>query len=264
MPSFVDSHCHLPLLGDVEGGAAVDDALAAAALNGVDHMLCVSVDLATFPIVLELARAHPHIFASVGVHPNAAVDIEPQIGELVRLATDSRIVAIGETGLDYYRSTGQLDWQRERFRIHVRAARACGKPLIIHSRDAREDVIAILREEGAEAVGGVMHCFVDDWDTARAAMEMNFYISFSGIVTFRNAGAVQAVARRIPLDRLLIETDAPYLAPAPHRGRANQPAYVRHVAEGIALLRGVPVEDIAAATTANFFRLFRDARPARA
>jgi TatD DNase family protein len=192
----------------------------------------------------------------VGVHPNSRDGEEPGADCLAALAQDPRIVAIGETGLDYYRSQGDLKWQRERFRAHIRAARAARKPLIIHSREARGDVLRILEEERAADVGGVMHCFVDDWGTARRAMDLNFMISFSGIVTFRSAAELQDVARKVPLDRMLIETDAPYLAPVPHRGKENQPAWVLHVAEQIAALRGMTADTVATATTGNFFRLF--------
>jgi TatD DNase family protein len=223
-------------------------------------MLCVCVELESFPELLALARGHDCLSASVGVHPNARAGEEPDMQRLVAAAQDPKVIAIGETGLDYYRSTGELDWQRERFRVHVRAALVARKPLIIHSRDARRDVIAILREERADQVGGIMHCFVDDWDSARSAMDLGFYISFSGIVTFKNATELQDVARQVPLDRLLVETDAPYLAPVPMRGRQNQPAFVRHTAEFIAGLRGLSLEEIALATTANFLKLFPSVR----
>ena len=193
----------------------------------------------------------------MGVHPNSdkAIGLSEKI--LLELADDASVIAIGETGLDYYRSQGDLDWQRERFRTHIRAARQIGKPLIIHSREARGDVIKILAQEGADAVGGVMHCFVDDLETAKQAIDLNFYISFSGIVTFRNAKDLQEVARQLPLDRLLVETDAPYLAPVPYRGKQNQPAYVRHVAEKIAELQEIDLQEVIMATTRNFERLFR-------
>jgi len=253
---LVDSHCHIPLMEDAEADAV----LAAAHDNDVDYLLCVAVDLDSYPAVLALAERYPEVFASVGVHPNHAIEREPTAGELAELAANPQVVAIGETGLDYFRSEGDLEWQRERFRTHIAAAKLAGMPLIIHSRDAREDTIRILREEGAGEVGGVMHCFVEDLATAEAAMDMNFYISYSGIVTFRNAREVQAAAREIPLDRLLVETDAPYLAPMPYRGKPNQPAYVRHTAEFLADLRNESYEELAAATTGNFFRLFRTAR----
>lgn len=238
--------------------------LGKMAENEVSHALCVSVDLPHFPSVLELAERHPNIYASVGVHPDYEDTPEPTVDDLIRLADNPRIVAIGETGLDYYRLKGDMEWQRERFRTHIRASRATGKPLIIHTRAASEDTIRIMREEGAgtDAGGaaGVMHCFTESLEVAKAAMEMGFYISFSGIVTFKSAKDLQAVAREVPLEQMLIETDSPYLAPVPHRGKVNEPALVRHVAEYLATLKGVPVEQIAQQTTDNFFNLFKIAR----
>ncbi len=232
--------------------------------NEVSHALCVSVDLPNFPGVLELAERYPNIYASVGVHPDYEDTPEPSVDDLIKLADNPRIVAIGETGLDYYRLEGDLEWQRERFRTHIRASRVTGKPLIIHTRAASEDTIRIMREEGAgiDAGGaaGVMHCFTESLEVARAAMEMGFYISFSGIVTFKSAKDLQAVAREVPLEQMLIETDSPYLAPVPYRGRVNEPALVRHVAEYLATLKGVPLEQIARQTTDNFFNLFKIAR----
>src|SRR5581483_1064402 len=230
--------------------------------NGVEHMLCVSVTLEAFPQIRDLAGAHSNIYASVGVHPNEKDGRDPTVEDLTGLAADPRIVAIGETGLDYYRTAGTVDWQQERFRRHIRAAKATDKPLIIHTRDAAADTVRIMAEEGAGAAGGVMHCFTESWEVARAALDMNFYISFSGIVTFRNAEALRDVARQVPMDRLLVETDAPYLAPVPFRGKPNEPAYVRYVAECVAGLRGVPFEALAEQTTRNFFELFRAAQPA--
>ena len=249
---LVDSHCHLPLME-----TAVEDILAEARAQGIAHMLCVSVELETFPQILALARRYPVISASVGVHPNTKTEHEPAAPELAALAGDTEVVAIGETGLDYYRSSGDLGWQRDRFRTHIAAARQAGKPLIIHSRDAQGDTTRLLKEEGADAVGGVMHCFVDDWKTACEAMDLGFYISFSGIVTFKNAQEVQEVARQVPLDRLLVETDAPYLAPVPFRGKPNQPAFVYHTARFLAELRGDDFEELARKTTDNFFTLFK-------
>jgi len=254
---LVDSHCHInfsPL------GEQLPQVLQNAKNNSVEYMLCVSVNLEDFPQVHALARNFPHIFASVGVHPNERDGQDPAVEELVRLASDSQVIAIGETGLDYYRSEGDLSWQRERFRRHIRAAKECAKPLIIHMRDAAHDTLQILRDERADEVGGVMHCFSETWETAQQALALNFYISFSGIVTFKNAEALRAVATKVPADRLLIETDSPYLAPVPYRGKTNEPAYVRYVAECLANLRQVPLEIIAAGTTNNFFTLFRSAR----
>lgn len=223
----------------------------------VSHALCVSVNLENFPRVLALAEAHDNLFASVGVHPDHDEGREPTVEELVALAAHPRVVAIGETGLDYYRlSRDEVDWQRARFRTHIRAAAAAGKPLIIHTRSAAEDTLAIMAEEGAATPGGVMHCFTESWEVAEAALAMGYYISLSGIVTFKSAKDLKEVARRVPLDRLLIETDSPYLAPVPHRGRRNEPAYVRHVAEEIASLRGIPLDEVALASSRNFFTLF--------
>jgi len=251
--NLVDSHCHLPLI-DTPGG--VETLLAAARDQDVHHFLCVCIDLDGFPAVLDLAHRYRCISASVGIHPNTETAEEAGIERLVQLASDPCVVAIGETGLDYFRSHGNLDWQRRRFRTHIRAAREIRKPLIVHCREAGEDVIRILQEEGADRVGGVMHCFVEDLEIARQAMDLDFYISFSGIVTFRNARAVQEVAREVPESAILIETDSPFLAPVPFRGKQNQPAYVRHVAEFLAHLRETSLEGIAASTTANFNRLF--------
>ncbi len=254
---LVDSHCHIPLLGE---DTSVEDVLKTAKQLDVSHLLCVSVDLESYPVILELAKTHNNIFASVGLHPNSQVEKEPQVNDLAELAMSDEVVAVGETGLDYYRSTGDLDWQRQRFRTHIQAARQVQKPLIIHSRESKSDIIKILKEEGADSVGGVMHCFVDDWETAKNAIDLGFYISFSGIVTFKNAKEVQEVAKKIPLDRLLIETDAPYLTPIPYRGKPNQPGYVRYVAEFLSELRGEEFNKIAEQTTANFFNLFKHAK----
>lgn len=258
MHALVDSHCHLDFPDYTEG---VEPLLANMAQAGVSHALCVSVSLERFPGVLALAERYDNLFASVGVHPDHEDAQEPSVKELVRLAAHPRIVAIGETGLDYYRSPREaLAWQRERFRTHIRAARAAGKPLIIHTRNAAEDTLAIMAEEGADAVGGVMHCFTESLAVAEQAMTMGFYISFSGIVTFKNAASLREVAAAVPLDRLLVETDAPYLAPTPHRGKRNEPAYVVHVAETLARIKGIALEAVARASRENFFRLFANAR----
>jgi TatD DNase family protein len=259
---FIDSHCHINFSSLA---ARMPEVLARMAENRVTHALCVSVDLPDFPQVLELATRYPHIFASVGVHPDYVDTPEPSVAQLVDLSAHPKIVAIGETGLDYFRLKGDLEWQRERFRVHIRASRQAGKPLIIHTRAAAEDTLAIMREEGAGlddgGAGGVMHCFTESLAVAEAAIAMGFYISFSGIVTFKSATELQAVARALPLERMLIETDAPYLAPVPHRGKENEPGFVCHVAQFLAQLKGVPVEQVARQTTANFFDLFRSAQP---
>ncbi|MBL8396952.1 MAG: TatD family hydrolase [Candidatus Accumulibacter sp.] len=254
---LVDSHCHLdfpPLSGDIE------HILATMASNGVGCAVCIGVNLEDLPRVIALAEQWPMLLASVGVHPENTAGREPTVDDLVAFADHPRVIAIGETGLDYYWHKDAPEWQRQRFRTHIRAARQAGKPLVVHTREAASDTLRVLREEGADQVGGIMHCFTESWTIAEMALDLGFHISLSGIVTFKNATTVHEVARRTPLDRLLVETDAPYLAPVPHRGQTNQPAYVRHVAEAIARLRGLPLEDVFAATTDNFFRLFPDAR----
>ncbi|MCZ6803904.1 MAG: TatD family hydrolase [Proteobacteria bacterium] len=252
MPTLVDSHCHIPLLSET---MSVDNILREAKANDIAHMLCVAIDLEGSPAIVALAKQHEEVSASVGIHPNTVLDNEASIEDILSLVTDD-VVAIGETGLDYFRSEGDLEWQRDRFRTHITAAKEINKPLIIHTRDAKVDVIKILTEEGADTVGGVMHCFVDDWETAQAAMDLNFLISFSGIVTFKNAKDLQEVAKLVPLDNMLVETDSPYLAPVPYRGKTNQPAYVRHVAEFIAELKEIEFADVAKQTTENYHKLF--------
>lgn len=251
---FIDSHCHLdfPELAD-----NLEEVLENMRRNDVVQALCVGVSLEKFPRIMTLAEKCPHIYASVGVHPDHEGGAEPTQAKLAELARHSKVVAIGETGLDYYRLKGDLEWQRERFRVHIRAAIEAGKPLIIHTRESSADTLRIMAEENAGQVGGVMHCFTENLEVAEAAMAMGFYISFSGIVTFKNATIIKNVARTIPLERMLIETDSPYLAPVPYRGKLNQPAYVRYVAEEIAALRGIPLAQVAEATTANFLKLFR-------
>ena len=254
---LVDSHCHIDFPDYAE---RIPQVLENMARNQVTHALCVSVNLVDFPRVLALAERHTPLFASVGVHPDHVAGVGPDMSELIERAQHPKIVAIGETGLDYFRQPGDLEWQRERFRIHIRAARETGKPLIIHTREAGEDTLRILREERSDEAGGVMHCFTETLEFAQAAMDLGFYISFSGIVTFKNAHALKAVAKAIPLERMLVETDSPYLAPVPHRGKTNEPAWVRHVAEEVAGLRGISWEALAEATSANFFRLFKAAK----
>lgn len=254
---LVDSHCHLDRLDLSPFDGKLENALQFAQEQGVGHMLCVCIDLEHFNDILEPARKYDFISASVGVHPNVNEGVEPTVEQLVQLADDPNIVAIGETGLDYFRSEGDLSWQQQRFRRHIQAAKQTGKPLIIHMRDATEDTLRILKEERADEVGGVMHCFVEDREIAKQALDLNFYISFSGIVTFNSAKELKEVARTLPLDRMLVETDSPYLAPIPFRGKSNQPAYVRYVAECIAELRDTSVEAITEATTDNYFNLFK-------
>ena len=253
---LVDSHCHLDRVNLKSYDKDFSRFMRETREQGVEHMLCVSIDLESYPKMKRLVEDYPEVSISVGVHPNEQKRREPEPGELVALAQDPQNVAIGETGLDYYRSSGKLEWQQQRFRKHISAARECGKPLIIHTREAREDTLGIMREEGADAVGGVMHCFTESWDMARRALDMGFYISFSGIVTFQNADDLREVARKVPLDAMLIETDCPYLTPVPHRGRPNEPRYVRHVADCIAQLRGIDSQILIDRTGENFFSLF--------
>ncbi|MGF7190340.1 TatD DNase family protein [Robbsia andropogonis] len=259
---FVDSHCHINFETFAAQMPALMDRMRQRA---VTHALCVSVDLETFPQVLALAVSHANVFASVGVHPDHENVEEPDVDHLLALSAHPKIIAIGETGLDYFRlenrSVADMEWQRQRFRTHIRAARAAGKPLIVHTRASAEDTLRLMREERADEIGGVLHCFTETWEVAQAALEMNFYISLSGIVTFKNAIALQDVARRVPEDRLLIETDSPYLAPVPYRGKTNEPSYVADVGHFVAALRGLTPGALGAATTANFFRLFASAAP---
>ena len=254
---LVDSHCHLnfqELYDNIQSVRALMQA------EKVGHALCVSVTLDKFPEVLALAEQYDNFYASVGVHPDYEDIEEPSVENLVALANHPKIVAIGETGLDYFRLTGDLEWQRVRFRTHIRAAILAKKPLIIHTRSAAEDTLKIMAEEGANQIGGVMHCFTENLEVALAAIEMGFYISFSGIVTFKNATQIKEVAQKIPLDRILVETDSPYLAPVPFRGKTNQPAYVKYVAQEVANLRGISLDEVMEATTANFFTLFKHAK----
>lgn len=251
---IVDSHCHINF---EELAQRMPEVLANAKANDVSHMLCVSVKLEDFPQVQALAHEHDNIYASVGVHPCYQDVKEPSIDELVSIASDQRIVAIGETGLDYFRVEDQdMTWQQERFVRHIAAAKQVNKPLIIHTRNAQDDTMNMLKEEGADQCRGVMHCFAEDWDVAKKALDLGFYISFSGIVTFKSAETVQEVARKCPIDRILVETDSPYLAPVPLRGKTNEPAYVRHTAQFVADLQGISLEQLAEKTTHNFFELF--------
>jgi TatD DNase family protein len=251
---LVDSHCHLDF-PDLSN--RLPEVLRHMQENDVGIAVCIGVNLEDFPRVLSLAEAHRQLYATVGVHPEYVDAEEPGMEQLVKLADHPKVIAIGETGLDYYWHKDRPEWQRERFRTHIRAAKQCGKPLVVHMRDAANDTLAILKEEGAGEVGGVMHCFTEDWQVARAAIDLNFHISFSGIVTFKNALALKDVACKAPLDRILVETDSPYLAPVPYRGKINEPAYVRHVAAEIARLRGLSTEEVADASTKNFHQLFK-------
>ena len=253
---LVDSHCHLDRVDLAPYGGDFSALMTATRDSGVTHMLCVSIDLESYPQMLDLVENYPEVSVSVGVHPNEQDRQEPTVEQLVEFARHPKNVAIGETGLDYFRSDGDLEWQRRRFRTHVRAAHVAAKPLIIHTRDARDDTIAILREEHAADCGGVMHCFTETWEMAQAALDLNFYISFSGIVTFKNAADLRDVAARVPADRLLIETDSPYLAPVPFRGKPNEPRYVGKVAEAVAHVRGISSDELLEISHDNFLRLF--------
>ena len=258
MTSFVDSHCHINF---PELYQNIDTILSKMSSNKVTHALCVSVTLDKLPDIFKIANTYPHIFASVGVHPDYEDIEEPTVEELCRLAQEKKVVAIGETGLDYFRVQGNLAWQRDRFRTHIKAAIQSNLPLIIHTRSAAEDTLNIMREEGADKVGGVMHCFTESLDVALEAIKLNFYISFSGIVTFKNALELKEVVKAIPLNRMLIETDSPYLAPVPYRGKINDPSNVIHVAEEIATLKNISVEEVGQVTTHNFFELFTQCHP---
>lgn len=250
---FIDSHCHINF---PEFADDIDGVISRMRDAQVTHAMCISVTYPEWPSVVALAERYENIYATAGVHPDYEDIEEPSVESLLSRALHPKVRAIGETGLDYYRLQGDLEWQRDRFRTHIRAARECAKPLVIHTRSASEDTLRIMREEKAHEAGGVMHCFTETWDVAQAAMDMGFYISFSGIVSFKSAKELQAVARQVPLDRMLIETDAPYLAPVPYRGKRNEPSYVKEVANAIATLRGVSIEEIANATSANFKRAF--------
>jgi TatD DNase family protein len=255
---FIDSHCHLDF---PEFQSRLPEVLANMAASKVSHALCVSVDIPDYPKVRQLAEDHPHLYASVGVHPDYEDTPEPSFEFLVNEAKHPKIIAIGETGLDYYRMGDRpyesMEWQRERFRTHIKAAIASHRPLIIHTRSASADTLRILKEEGADSIGGVMHCFTESTEVARAAMDMGFYISFSGIVTFKSAKDLQDTCKYVPLARMLIETDSPYLAPIPYRGKTNEPAWVSKVGEFIADLKGISVDQLANTTSNNFFQCFQ-------
>ncbi len=256
---LVDSHCHINMLDLSEFKNGMDDVIHQASAAGVEHLLCVCVELADLPALYQLAERYPHASISVGVHPNTEMVDEVDASQLVALTSHPACIAMGETGLDYYRTEAgdAKEQQRQRFREHIRAAIASSKPLIIHTRQAAEDTLLLMEEEGASAIGGVMHCFSEDWDIARRALDMNFYISFSGIVTFKNATQIHDVAKKVPFDRMLIETDAPYLAPVPFRGKQNHPAWVKYVALALSELRQVEFSKLAQQTTDNFYDCFK-------
>ncbi len=255
---LIDSHCHLDRI-DLEPYQNDFGCFMQEVKNSqIEHLLCIAIDLEAYPAMLDLVAGYDNCSVSVGVHPNVQEGKEPSVDELIELGKADKVIAIGETGLDYFRSTGDLQWQHQRFRNHINAAKALNKPLIIHTREAKYDTLRILTEEGADEVGGIIHCFTEDWAFAQQALDLNFYISFSGIVTFNSAKDIQEVAKKIPADRFLIETDSPYLAPMPFRGRPNYPIYVRYVAEYIAQLRDTSFSTIAEQSTINFYRLFKN------
>jgi TatD DNase family protein len=253
---YFDSHCHLDRIDLDDFDNDFNQLLKTIERNDVTRMLCIGVNLESFDAMHQCISAYEHIFCTAGVHPDYEEVREPSVEELCKLAEHDKVVAIGETGLDYFHQSGDLDWQRNRFVIHIEAARECGLPLVIHTRDAREDTLSLLRQHRAQEVGGVLHCFTEDWDMARAAIELGFYISISGIVTFHQAQNVRDMAQQIPLERLLIETDAPWLSPAPHRGKTNHPGRVKLVAEKLADIRGESLETIARTTFQNANTLF--------
>lgn len=251
---FVDSHCHLDFPGLIEN---LPDILNRMKDAQVQEALCISVQLETVENVLKLAASEPNLWATVGVHPDYEDIQEPTVEGLLELAKRPKVIGIGETGLDYFRLQGDLSWQRERFRTHIRAANECDKPIIVHTRNAGDDTLKILKEEQADRCKGIIHCFTESKDFARQALDLGMYISFSGIVTFKNAADLREVAQFVPMDRILIETDSPYLAPVPYRGKTNEPGYVPHVAKTIATEKQLDIEEVAQHTTANFHRLFK-------
>ena len=254
---LIDSHCHLDRIDLKPYEDDFSCFMTAAKANQLEHLLCIAIDLESYPAMLDLVLNFPEISLTVGVHPNVKECKDPSIDELVALGKLNKVVGIGETGLDYFRSEGDLSWQHQRFRNHIRAAKILKKPLIIHTREAKVDTLKILKDEGAEEIGGIIHCFTEDWEFAQKALDLNFYISFSGIITFNNATTIRDVVKKIPSDKFLIETDSPYLAPVPFRGRPNYPIYVRYVAEQVAELRGITVNKVADITTNNFYNLFQ-------
>lgn len=254
---LIDSHCHLDRI-DLEPYQNDFSCFVREAANSqIEHMLCIAIDMESYPAMLDLVAPYPQISVTVGVHPNSRDGHDPSVDELIELGRHDKVIGIGETGLDYFRSEGDLDWQHQRFKHHISAAKALQKPLIIHTREAKQDTLRILEQENASEVGGIIHCFTEDWEFAKQALDLNFYISFSGIVTFNSAKEIQEVAKKVPADRFLIETDSPYLAPVPFRGKPNYPIYVRHVAEKLAELRGTTLHQIAASSTENFYSLFK-------
>lgn len=254
---FIDSHCHLDCIDLTPYHNDFSLFMKEAENSQIDHMLCIAIDLESYPALMDLVEPYSSISLSVGVHPNVTDGREATTEELIQLADNEKVIAIGETGLDYFRSEGDLEWQHQRFRNHIRVAKTLNKPLIIHTREAGHDSLDVLASEDAQQVGGIIHCFTEDWEYAKKALDLDFYISFSGIVTFKNAEQIKEVAKKVPAERFLIETDSPYLAPVPFRGKPNYPTYVRYVAEHLAELRSTTVEDIAKQSSENFNRLFK-------
>jgi TatD DNase family protein len=254
---LIDSHCHLDRIDLKPYQNDFACFMQEAETSQIEHLLCIAIDLESYPAMLALVAGFQQISVTVGVHPNVQDCKDPGVEELIALGQADNVIGIGETGLDYFRSEGDLHWQHQRFRNHIRAAKALKKPLIIHTREAKQDTLRILKEEGASDIGGVIHCFTEDWDFAKKALDLNFYISFSGIVTFNSAKEIKEAAKKVPADRFLIETDSPYLAPVPFRGRPNYPTYVRYVAEQLAELRGTSINKIADLSTENFYTLFK-------
>lgn len=253
--NIIDSHCHIDRVDLSQFGGSIETMIAQSKALGVEQFLCVSINLEDYAKVLKLTEDHQEIYASVGVHPTEQEGHDPSVAELVELANHQRVIAIGETGLDYFHlKQEEVDWQRERFIVHIEAGKQVDKPIIIHTRDARDDTLAMMAEHKAD--NGVMHCFVEDYATAKKCIDMGFYISLSGITTFKNAHTLHEVAKKIPLDVMLVETDSPYLTPVPYRGKANMPGYTRYVVDYIAQLRGITTEDVAEQTTQNFNKLF--------
>jgi len=253
---LIDSHCHLDRIDLSPYDNDFSKFMLTVDQAEIEHMLCISIDLENYTNMRAMVDTYDDITVTVGVHPNEREGLEPTVDTLLELADDPKVIGIGETGLDYFRSEGDVDWQRDRFRTHIRAAIETNKPIIVHARDAKEDTLKILKEENAQQVGGILHCFTEDWDMAEQAIDLGFYISFSGIVTFKNAPSVQEVATKISSDQFLIETDSPYLAPVPYRGKTNYPTYVGKVAEKIAELRDQSLQEVAQLSRNNFYRLF--------
>ncbi len=249
---LIDSHCHLDYFESEE----VDGIVVAAHEQGVEHIVSVSTNLQNLPLLFDIAAKYQHIYLTVGVHPSEQITEEPTVEQLVTLAQDEKVIGIGETGLDYHYDYVAPATQRQRLATHIQAAKELQKPLVIHTREASKDILDILQAENADQVGGIMHCFTETWEIAKKALDMNFYISFAGIITFKNADSVREVAKKVPIDKILLETDSPYLAPVPYRGKTNQPAYVHYIAMALAELKNMPSNALNQQICANFSKLF--------